>query len=123
MEIEYISEKVRSQCESVKEAKKLFGGDLALTEKLLSRIGALKSASVLKDIVVQPQFRFHGLHNYGEKKLQGFFAIDVKTRKEAWRIILQPLNDNKMPFEPCNIDEIASLVHIIKIREVSKHYE
>ncbi len=123
MEVEYVNEKVRSQCESVKEAKKLFGGDLALTEKLLSRIGALKSASVLKDIVVQPQFRFHSLHNNRDKKLQGFFVIDVKTRKEAWRIILQPLDENKKPFDPCNIDEIAGFVHIIKIREVSKHYE
>ena len=26
-------------------------------------------------------------------------------------------------FKPCNIDEIASIVRIIEIREVSAHYE
>lgn len=40
-----------------------------------------------------------------------------------WRIILRPLNDDKRPFDPCNIDEIANVVEIVEIEEVSKHYE
>ena len=53
----------------------------------------------------------------------GNFAIDVKSRKEPWRIILQPLDENKDIYDPCNIDEIAGNVRIVEITEVSKHYE
>ncbi len=55
--------------------------------------------------------------------MEGMFAIDVKTRKDKWRIILQPLDDNEEIFDPCHIDEIASTVRIVEIREVSAHYE
>ena len=55
--------------------------------------------------------------------MEGYFAIDVKSKKEQWRIILQPLDDNKEPYVPCYIDQIAGSVKIIEITEVSKHYE
>ena len=55
--------------------------------------------------------------------MKGFFAIDVKTRRDKWRIILQPLDEEERPFRPCNIDEIAAVVRIVEIREVSPHYE
>ena len=83
----------------------------------------MKAADTLQDIVVQSQFRFHNLVNKDGRDLKGYFAIDVKTRKDPWRIILQPLDDNEDPFEPCNIHEIAGAVRIVEIREVSKHYE
>lgn len=74
---------------------------------------------MIKDIIVMPTFRFHKLNG----KLEGFFAIDVKTRRDKWRIILQPLNEEENVFDPCNIDEIAAVVKIVEIREVSAHYE
>lgn len=123
MKLKYASEKVEAQCTSVKASRRLFGGDPRLAEKLLSRINALKAAETLQDIIVQPQFRFHNLINKNGHNLDGFFAIDVKTRKEPWRIILQPLDDDEEPFGPCNIHEISSGVKIVEIREVSKHYE
>ena len=52
-----------------------------------------------------------------------YFAIDVKSRRDAWRIILEPLDENQNPYNPCNIDEIAEVVRIVEIMEVSKHYE
>jgi proteic killer suppression protein len=119
LQIEYKNEKVKTQCTSVKAAKKLFGGDVALTKSLLSRVNALANAENLRDIIVQPTFRFHDLHG----KLEGYFAIDVKTKKEPWRIILQPLDESMRPYNPCNIDEISGFVKIVEIMEVSKHYE
>ena len=74
---------------------------------------------MIKDIIVMPTFRFHKLNG----KMEGFFAIDVKTRRDKWRIILQPLNEEENVFDPCNIDEIAAVVKIVEIREVSAHYE
>lgn len=123
MELEYVSEKVKLQCTSVKAAKKLFGGDAVLTRSLLARINALSNADTIKDIIVQPAFRFHDLKNKKGRNLEGYFAVDVKSIREPWRIILQPLNKDKQPYDPCNIDEIAEYVKIVEVMEVSKHYE
>ncbi len=32
--------------------------------------------------------------------------IRIIPDKDPWRIILRPLDDNKEPFDPCNIDEM-----------------
>ena len=119
MRIIYSNIKTERQCKSLKEATKLFGGDNRLATSLLARITAIEQAEVIKDIIVMPTFRFHKLNG----KMQGFFAIDVKTRRDKWRIILQPLNEEENVFDPCNIDEIAAVVKIVEIREVSAHYE
>lgn len=119
MRIIYANEKVRHQCTSLKEAMRLFGGNQGLAVSLHSRIRALENAEVIKDIIVMPQFHFHNLQG----KLQGTFAIDVKTRRDKWRIILCPLSDNHERFTPCYIDQIASEVRIVEIQEVSAHYE
>ena len=123
MELVYSSEKVKTQCTSVIAARKLFGGDKALAVSLLARINALERADTIKDIIVQPTFHFHNLGNKQGRNLEGLFAIDVKSRREQWRIILQPLDENKNPFDPCYIDQISSYVRIVEITEVSKHYE
>ncbi len=123
MELVYASEIVKTQCTSIKAAKKLFGGDSVLVRSLLSRINALQEADTIKDIIVQTAFHFHSLDNKHGRKLKGYFAIDVKSRKEPWRIILQPLDEKKNPFDPCYIDQISSYVRIVEITEVSKHYE
>ena len=123
MELVYASDKARTQCTSVKAARKLFGGDNALTVSLHARINALREADTIKDIIAQPAFHFHKLNNKHGRNLEGYFAIDVKSRREQWRIILQPLDNNKNPFIPCYIDQIAEYVRIVEITEVSKHYE
>lgn len=123
MEIEYSSEEVKNQCESVKAAKKLFGGDAQLVSKLMSRVEALVAAESLKDIVIQKQFRFHKLENKGKNRLEGYYAIDVKTKKEPWRIILRPMKEKGQAYDSFNVDELADKVEIVEIREVSNHYE
>ena len=94
-----------------------------MVRSLLARINAIENAETIKDIIVQSTFRFHALKNKNGNNLKGYFAIDVKSIKDPWRIILQPLNDQKEPFDPCNIDEIADVVRIVEVSEVSKHYE
>lgn len=123
MELIYVSEALKSQCTNIKAAKKLFHGDSQLSVSLLSRINALQQAEILKDIIVQPTFHFHKLKNKSGRNLEGYFAVDVKSRRDQWRIILQPLDENEMPYIPCNIDLIAGKVSIVEISEVSKHYE
>ena len=122
MEVVYTTSKIEKQCTVLKEAGKLFGGDKDLAVSLMARINALKQAETIKDIIVQPTFHFHKLGNKNGRNLEGYFAIDVKSRREQWRIILEPLDENKEPYVPCNIDVIAESVRIVKIEEVSKHY-
>jgi proteic killer suppression protein len=124
MKLLYKNNKIKLICEDSREAKKYFGGNINLAISLLGRINALVNAETIMDIVVQPQFHFHKLYNLGKNKnLDGLFAIDVKSRVDKWRIILQPLDDNEQEFIPCNIDEIGNNVRIVKIEEVSNHYE
>lgn len=123
IEIQYSSEKVRAYCTNPSKANAHFGGNKMMGRSLLSRINAIECADFIKDIVVQSQFRFHKLHNDGKSNLEGWFSIDVKTRKEAWRIILRPLDADQKPYNPCNIDEVASVSSHVEILEVSKHYE
>ncbi len=119
MKVVYADAEVEMQCTSLKAAKKLFGGDEKLARSLLARVNTLNNAEVIKDIIVLRPLRFHKLKGREE----GYFVIDVKSRKEPWRIILQPLDENEKVFRPCNIDEIAGIVRIVEVREVSKHYE
>ena len=106
-----------------KSCKKAIHGDAALSLSLLSRINALQNADNLKDIIVQPAFHFHKLENKKGRNLEGYFAIDVKSRKEPWRIVLQPLDENENPYGSCKIDQMAAIVKIVEISEVSRHYE
>lgn len=119
MKIIYANDKVKRQCTSIKEATKLFGGNKSLAVSLLSRINAIMAADTIMDIIVMPPFRFHKLKG----DMEGLFVVDVKTRRDKWRIILYPLDENEERFEPCHIDEIAVTVKILKIEEVSAHYE
>ena len=123
MKLIYSNDKTKEQCTSMKAAKKLFGGNDMLAKSLMARINALKQADTIRDIVVMPTFHFHKLRNKDGRDLEGYFAINVKSRKDQWRIILEPLDENKEPYVPCNIDEIARMVRISEIMEVSKHYE
>ena len=122
MELVYKNDKVKMQCTSVKAAKKLFGGNALLATSLLARVNALENAKIIKDIIAMPNFHFHSLKNKGRKNLEGYYAIDVKTRKDAWRIILRPLDEKEQPYD-ISIDQIAKIVEIVEITEVSKHYE
>lgn len=123
MKVVYTTEKVEKLCEDLKVAKRFFDGNIMLANSLMARVNALKQADTIKDIIVQPAFHFHDLKNKNGRNLEGYFAIDVKSRREKWRIILEPLDENEQSYNPCRIDEIAENVRIVEIREVSEHYE
>ena len=123
MKVNYSTEKVKNLCEDLRIAKKFFNGNTLLANSLMARINALKQADTIKDIIVQPAFHFHKLINKNGRDLEGYFAIDVKSRREQWRIIIEPLDENEQTYNPCNIDEIAENVRVVEIMEVRKHYE
>ena len=92
----------------------------------LPRVGTLGLGSYIDEIATDhSQGPFQTTGNPLDLGISGdgYFAIDVKTRKEKWRLILRPLDDNEEVYDPCHIDEIAGVVKIVEIREVSAHYE
>ena len=123
LKVVYATDKVENICEDLRMAKKFFDGNTMLAKSLMARINALKRADTIKDIIVQPAFHFHKLKNKNGRDLEGYFAIDVKSRREQWRIILEPLDESEQPYNSCKIDEIAESVRIVEVAEVSKHYE
>lgn len=124
MKVIYKSENLKSLCNDSKKAAKFFGGDKAMATSLLARVNVLLAAITISDVIALPQMHFHKLMDFGKNRdYEGYFAIDVKSRKDAWRIIIELLDENEEPFVPCNIDEIANVVRVVRIKEVSKHYE
>ena len=124
MKVRYKTNKLEEICSNYKKAKTYFGGSEKLAKSLLARINIIKNADVLNDIIMLPQFRFHKLENLGKgKNLLGYFAIDVCTIRDKWRIILEPLDDNENSFESIDISLVARRVRIVEIMEVSDHYE
>ena len=124
MKIVYSGEKLEKACTDIKAATKVFGGNKQLAISLFARINAIDSADTLIDIIRMPNFHFHSLKNKKGKDLKGYYAIDIKGRKEPWRLILQPVDENEEPYpETETIDRIAGTVRIVEITEVSKHYE
>ena len=119
MEIVYANNKTEHVCTDFSAALRFFGGNKPLAVSLMARINAIESADVIKDIILSPPFHFHKLIG----GITNYFAIDVKTRRDKWRIILTPLNEDKEEYIPCTIDKISSYVKIIEIKEVSAHYE
>ena len=124
MKILYSDGKIEKVCTDIKAATKVFGGNKQLAISLFARINAIDSADTLIDIIRMPNFHFHSLKNKKGKDLKGYYAIDIKGRKEPWRLILQPVDENEEPYpETETIDRIAGTVRIVEITEVSKHYE
>ena len=86
MRVIYGSTKTEKICTSYEEAKKFFGGRTILADCLMKRIYFLENTDFLKEVIDSHDMSFHNLHNKGKKNLNGYFAIDVKTRKDPGRI-------------------------------------
>ena len=119
MKIKYANKQVEKICKNIKEAHRIFGGNKKYVLGLFSRINAIENAECLKDIILIPSFRFHKL----EGDRNGYFSIDVTNKRDKWRIICCPLDDNEKKIIPCDIDKSAGMVQIVEIEEVSPHYE
>ena len=68
---------------------------------------------------MMPTFHFRKLNG----NMDGFFCYRRKNEERSMRIIIQPLDENEEPYDPCNIDEIAGVVRIVEVKELSNHYE
>lgn len=83
----------------------------------------LSQAICLDDVIKIQAFGFHNLKNKLGRDLNGYYSIYVKSKIQAWRIVLQPLDENNKPYDSNKIEQFSKRVKVIKIMEVSKHYE
>lgn len=111
VEIIYCNKKVKSQCTSLKEAKKAFDQRTAI--KLLEKINFIEAADSLESIINYRPMHFHSLK--GDR--QGVYSIDINGRKGSYRLLLS--------FEESSADIFtnAKTIALIRIEEVSNHYE
>lgn len=117
MLIEYSTKKVAKLCTDKKCAIKTLGYDVGI--RLRKLVELLDSAINLIDIAEIPMYRLHSLK--GNRKNQYSIVIWFKSK---YRLILYPLDDfmNIITNEE-NEFELLKKTKIIKILEVSEHYD
>ena len=116
MEIMYRSQQLKAICKDIRKATKAFNFNVA--EKLIATINYIESAESLVDIRNYPSFHFHQLkHNKKE------YCSIYLGKKLGYRLLVIPLLNG----EPAKPEEIFSSkaieIKIMKIEEVSNHYE
>lgn len=112
MEIVYKSNTVKKQCTELRRAKRDFPEKIA--KKLLSKVNFLEAAENLESVINNQILHFHDLKG----SLDGAYAIDIDGRKSPYRLIVRFDDYSK---ELVFAD--SKSIEIIKITEVSKHYE
>lgn len=112
MEIVYQNRTVERQCTELRRAKRDFSEKVAI--KLLSRVNFLKAAETLESVINNPILHFHALKG----GLAGSYAIDIDGRRSSYRLIVR-FDDYCKQL----VYTDAKSIEIIKIMEVSHHYE
>ena len=117
MKLLYANNKIEKVCNDTKSAIKKYGDKVG--KNLSDLILLLQNVSSLMQIKKIPQYRLHALK--GNRKNQ--YAI-VITFGSKYRLIIYPL-DEKENIVVCGENEnyMLSTIKIIKIMEVSEHYE
>ena len=116
MKINYKSPKLQELCSDIRKATKAFNADVA--EKLLSAVEYIKSAESLIYVRNYPPFHFHQLKN--DKK--GLYSIYL-GKKLGYRLLVVPLLNGEKATPEEIFGSKAVEIKIIKIEEVSNHYE
>ena len=120
MEVRYKDSDLEEFCHNRKKASKKLAG---YADDLLAKINFIEQADSFKDIMNYQPFHCHQL---GKKKkdYEGLWSLDLKGRKTSWRIIVAPLDEEENILLPKDdFHSICSTIKIIRIEEVSNHYE
>lgn len=115
IEVSYKTKKVKNLCTNLKKAKQKLGERISV--ELFSLVNLLRSAANLQDINAMQIYKMHALRG----KMEGLYSLDIGGRKSSYRLIIAPIDATIE--EKTNLVEFYSHVEIIRIEEVSKHYE
>lgn len=114
MEIDYKSDKLEKECQSLKIAQKKYGKYIA--EKLMALIQRIECSEFLREL--QRPYNLHPLTS--ERK--GQHALDIAGRASQYRLIIKPLTSERKEWEK-ELSIIYKETNIVLVWEVSKHYE
>ena len=119
MIIKYKSATVEKLCTTEKAAKKFFD-NMRHFENLKGVINLIEQSTVLSDLIAFPQLHFHSTDFY----IKNSFSLDISGRKSMYRLIVIPLDDSgNAVIKDDNFYSKCKQIRILKIEEVSKHYE
>lgn len=82
--------------------------------KLHQLITFLEAADSLASVIAFPRYHFHQLKG----KRQGQFALDIDGRRSSYRLIVEFRDEDVEKVFPSAVE-----IEILKIEEVSNHYE
>lgn len=117
IKLEYKNKKVKKLCTNIAHAKRKM--DSKIVNELYSLINLLEESKNLQDVNA---FLIYNLHKLvGDRS--GNYALDIGGRRAGYRLIIKPLNENKKMNLNNNLIEFYSSIEIVRIEEVSKHYE
>lgn len=114
IDLEYKSKRLKRLCTDIKKANKKYGNDIAV--ELHALINFLTASRNLQDVNAMRIYNLHGL--IGNRA--GEYALDIKGRSSSYRLIIVPLNGNSNKED---LTMFYTSISIIRIEEVSKHYE
>jgi len=117
MEISYANKKVQELCEKHEIRKKKLGNQVA--DRLSLAMKILDKAKNLEEVASYNHLHLHKLVG----NFDGFFAIDI-GRKLGYRLIFRPMKGSHeywIEFE--NLSTVYRMTELIKVSEVSNHYE
>ena len=119
MKIIYKDASVEKLCTTEKAAKRFFN-DMRYFEDLKGVINLIDRSPVLSDLIAFPQLHFHPTDFY----MTNSFGLDISGRKSMYRLIVVPLDDSEnIVVKDDKFFSKCKQIRILRIEEVSKHYE
>lgn len=119
MKIIYKDAFVEKLCTTEKAAKKFFN-NMRHFKDLQGVINLIDQSTVLSDLIAFPQLHFHPTDFH----INNSFGLDISGRKSMYRLIVVPLDDSEnIVVKDDNFFGKCKKIRILRIEEVSKHYE
>lgn len=116
MQVNYKSSKLQGLCTDIRKATRAL--NLNVAEKLIAAVNYIESAESLMDVRNYPPFNFHQLKN--DKR--GVYSIYL-GKKLGYRLLVIPLLNGEIATPEEIFGSKAIEIKVIKIEEVSNHYE
>lgn len=118
MKFEYKPPGLKDDYENERIMKKKYGDKIAVG--MLKFLGALKAATNANDLKRLPVFFME--HKKGN--LKEYYSVSLDKKRSKWRLMIQMIDENGKVLVPTdNETEFLKSIKIIRIKEMSEHYD
>jgi len=115
MDIRYKNSKIESLCNNRQKGKTQL--NVAVSKELQKALTAIHNAETLLDIHKTPRYNLHPLKG----KRRG--ELSIYLGKTGFRLIIIPEKENGEIYNEADLMSLYSIISIVRIMEVSNHYE